>query len=302
MSTPDGENDAFASERSDFAIAEVAHVLGIPMPTLRSWELRYGLPTTQRVSGKHRRYSQADLHTLRLMRDEIARGKRASAAAESVRLLLGLTGPAAEFVDSVLAASTRSDPIAVREQLDLASRTLGLGPCVDDVLMPAMRQVGAWWQSGRCDVEQERLTTEAVRGWLESVSSLAPTPTQSRPVLLACGPTDLHTVGLESLAVLLRYSNCACRLLGARTAMIALSTAIRANDAAAAVVVSHLNSGRQRAIQTLRAVSDFDVDLFYAGNAFASPRSRSGVPGTYLGSRLQDARDLILNALAPGVG
>lgn len=302
MSTPDGEDGGFASGRSDFAIAEVASVLGVPMPTLRSWELRYGIPTTARESGKHRRYTEADLHTLRLMRDEIARGKRASAAADSVRRLLGITGPAAEFVDSVLAASARSDPIAVREQLDLASRALGLGACVDDVLMPAMRQVGAWWQSGRCDVEQERLTTEAVRGWLESITLLAPMPAHPRPVLLACGPTDLHTVGLESLAVLLRYQSCACRLLGARTSIVALSTAIQANNAAAVVVVSHLNSGRQRAIETLRAVSEIDVDLFYAGNAFASPRSRSGVPGSYLGGRLQDARDLIIAALQPADG
>src|SRR3978361_123406 len=79
-------------------IAEAARQLGVPMPTLRSWELRYNLPESVRGAGKHRRYSPAELHGLRLMRDEIARGTRASLAAESVRELLGLDGPAAAYI------------------------------------------------------------------------------------------------------------------------------------------------------------------------------------------------------------
>ena len=35
------------------------------MPTLRSWEICYGIPTTDRTGGQHRRYTPADLHALR---------------------------------------------------------------------------------------------------------------------------------------------------------------------------------------------------------------------------------------------
>ena len=38
--------------------------------------------------------------------------------------------------------------------------------------------------------------------------------------------------------------------------------------------------------------------MFYAGNAFTAPRSRRNLPGTYLGSRLQDAAAVIDSALA----
>ena len=145
-------------------IAEVSRQLGVPMPTLRSWELRYGIPPTVRSFGKHRRYSPSELHTLRLMRDEIARGRRASLAADAVRELLEITGPAAEHIAAILDASERSDPVAVRAHLSEAHAALGLGPCLDDVLLPAMQQVGLWWQTGRCTVEDEHLTTEAARG------------------------------------------------------------------------------------------------------------------------------------------
>ena len=44
--------------------------------TLRSWERCYDLPTTARTIGGHRRYTMVAIDELRLMRDEIARGKR----------------------------------------------------------------------------------------------------------------------------------------------------------------------------------------------------------------------------------
>lgn len=297
MSTPDGcekPRDAFPG----VPIAEAARQLGVPMPTLRSWELRYNMPETVRGVGKHRRYSTAELHGLRLMRDEIARGKRASQAAQSVRELLQLTGAASEFVDDILAASERSDPVAVREHLTRAQGTLGLAACLDDVLLPAMRQVGLWWQTGRCDVEQEHLATEASRAWLETLSAYAPPPARPTPIVLACGPTDLHTIGLEALATLLRYRQWTVRLLGARTSVPALETAIHATGAGAVVIVSHLNSGRARAIQSLHAANVLGVEVFYAGNAFTSARSRRNLPGAYLGARLQDACKLIDDALS----
>ncbi|HEY0167040.1 MAG TPA: B12-binding domain-containing protein [Jatrophihabitans sp.] len=278
-------------------IAEAARQLGVPMPTLRSWELRYNMPEVVRGVGKHRRYSAAELHGLRLMRDEIARGKRASLAAQSVRELLQLTGTASEFVADVLAASERSDPLAVRQHLTRAQGALGLGPCLDDVLLPAMQQIGLWWQTGRCDVEQEHLATEAARAWLEALTAYAPAPARPTTIVLACGPTDLHTIGLEALATLLRYQQWTVRLLGAKTAVPALETAIHATHAGAAVIVSHLSSGRARAIQSLHAANVLGVKVFYAGNAFTSPRSRRNLPGVYLGTRLQDACELIDRAL-----
>jgi DNA-binding transcriptional MerR regulator len=282
-------------------IAEAARQLGVPMPTLRSWELRYNVPESVREAGTHRRYSVAELHGLRLMRDEIARGKRASLAAQSVRELLQRTGVASEFVLDILAASERSDPVAVREHLTRAEGALGLATCLDDVLLPAMRQVGLWWQTGRCEVEQEHLATEASRAWLEALSAYAPPPARPTPLVLACGPTDLHTIGLEALAALLRFRQWTVRLLGARTSVPALETALHATGARGAVIVSHLNSGRARAVQSLHAANILGVEVFYAGNAFTSPRSRRNLPGTYLGTRLQDACELIEATLGRSV-
>ena len=281
-------------------IRDVARLLGVPMPTLRSWELRYGIPAlNRRPPGEHRRYRPEEVHALRLMRDEIARGEQAALAARSVRRMLGGQGPAQDLIHRVLEAAERLDTASIRARLDEAAARLGLAACIDEVLLPAMRQVGVWWAVGHCDVVQERMATEAVRAWLDRRAAYAPAPTRPRPILLACGPSDLHTIGLESAAVLLRYQGWPCRVLGARTPTVTLATAARASAVAGVIVVSHLASARLRAVESIRAVHDLGIDVFYAGNAFAAPRGRRGVPGHYLGRRIQDACAELTRALEP---
>ena len=285
-------------EQQGLPIAEVSRRLGVPMPTLRSWELRYGIPTTGRLPGRHRRYTAAELHAVRLMRDQIARGTRAAPAAEAVRKLLGTTGPAAGWIDAVLRASQHDDAEGIAARLDESQRELGLGPSLDDVLLPALQQVGSWWETGRCTVESEHLTTETARSWLKGLLALAPEPDRTPPIVLACGPSDLHTVGLEALEVLLRHDGFDCRMWGAQTPVQVVVDAVTATGAGAAVIVSHLSSGRARAVESLRAAVRAGATVFYAGNAFTAPRSRRNVPGTFLGPRLQDAGELIETALA----
>lgn len=280
-------------------IHEASRLVGVPAPTLRAWERRYGVPATPRSEGGHRRYSQEALHELRLMRDEVARGRRASVAARSVRALLDQSGAARGFVDDLLQASDRLDPGRVRAVLDSSVEVLSLDVTVDQVLMPAMRQVGLRWETGRCDVAQEHMTTEAARGWLSRRASFAPDPSSEQPVLLACGPRDLHTLGVEALAVLLAYRGRPCRVLGARTPVATLVTAATATSAAAVVVVSHLSVGRRPAVEAVVAVDAAGLPVFYAGNAFMFPPSRRGLPGTYLGESLGAAATLIDTTLTP---
>ncbi len=280
-------------------IKDVAQILGVPMPTLRSWELRYGIPSLTRGRGQHRRYLPAEVNALRLMRDEIARGQQAGIAAQTVRRLLGGQGPAQELIQQILDAAEQLDATAVRARLDEATATLGLAACIDDVLMPAMRQIGLWWAAGHCDVVQEQMATEAVRAWIDRRSAFAPAPSRHRPILLACGPSDLHTIGLESTALLLRYRGWPCRVLGARTSTVTIAAAARATAVAGVVVVSHLATGRLRAVESIRTVHELGIEVFYAGNAFSSPRSRRGVPGHYLGVSINHACNLLTETLTP---
>ena len=91
-------------------IQQASSLLTIPVSTLRSWERRYDIPMTSRTSGGHRRYNDLAMDELRLMRDEIARGKRAGDAAVSARLLLQPAEPARRFIDAFLDAAQAMEP------------------------------------------------------------------------------------------------------------------------------------------------------------------------------------------------
>jgi methanogenic corrinoid protein MtbC1 len=194
----------------------------------------------------------------------------------------------------ILVACVNYDPARVRAELDLAIGAGSLGGCVDDVLFPALRQIGALWQAGELDLEAERLTSEAVRGWLELLALRAPEPTDSAPLILACGPADRHSIGLEALDVLLRHQGQACRVLGSRTSVRTLTTSVHANRPRAVVIASHLRANHSSATSSVRAAAALGVEVFYAGGAFASASQRRHVPGTHLGSTLQSACALIL--------
>ena len=277
------------------SIKDAGKFLGVPAPTLRSWERRYGLPTTTRSPGGHRRYRSPELIQLGLMRDEIAKGRQAADAARWVRGMLDEGRPGVARVHALLEASNRRDSGAIRAVLDLAHREIGLSAALDEVVMPAMRQIGAWWETGDCDVGQEHFTTEVVRGWLAKIATLARDPgSRHRTALLATGPGDFHTLGLEALAALLAEHGAAFQLLGSRTTTSVLLAATAATADAVAVVVSHLPTQRRSAIASLEAVAQLGVPTFYAGNAFLFPVSRKGVPGTYLGESLAEAARVIV--------
>jgi MerR family transcriptional regulator, light-induced transcriptional regulator len=203
---------------------------------------------------------------------------------------------AAEFALRFLSAFQRDDPTAMRHELEQATEACGLGACLDDVLLPGMRAIGTLWQNGQCGIEKERLATECARAWLQSHEVLVPAPDPGPPVVLACGPTDRHSLGLEALGILLRYQGQDCRMLGARVSTHTLMTAIRASRPAAVVIVSHLRVNRHRAAGSLRAAQEGGPELFYAGDAFATARLRRNLPGTYLGTRLSTASSLILRS------
>ncbi|MGI5267969.1 MerR family transcriptional regulator [Nonomuraea sp. CA-218870] len=74
-------------EDAGYGIGAASRRLGVPAPTLRTWNLRYGLGPSRRTAGGHRRYDAADLRRLAEMKRLIATGL---APAEAARLALAL--------------------------------------------------------------------------------------------------------------------------------------------------------------------------------------------------------------------
>ncbi len=277
-----------------FAIAGVSEKLGIPVPTIRSWERRYGFPVPPRTNGKHRRYTDAEVEQLRAMRDAITQGHAAREAVDLIR-----DGPRTESavrpeVGALLRAAVALDPNRARAILNEAAEALGPDQAAVQVALPALHEVGSRWKAGTCDVASEHLMTEAVRAWLARLTTFAPPAHGPLPIVLSCGPKELHTVGLEAFAMILAIRRWAVLTLGASTPVDPLVRAVRETKAPAAVIVAQRSVHRRSTVGSIEAVDRLrGVRAFFAGAAFGSPASRRGVPGTYLGTDLVAAASTI---------
>jgi methanogenic corrinoid protein MtbC1 len=281
-----------SSSATALGIREVSALLSVPAPTIRSWERRHALSTVARDEHGHRRYTGADVAVLRRIRDERANGVRASEAVATATV-----PPPLVLCRQLLAATHRLDGEGVSTTLDRSVTAHGLPATVEEVLLPSMREVGAQWSRGQCDVAQEHLTTAAVLAWLAGRAAEAPPPLHDQPIVLSCGPQDQHTIALEAFTVLLRHHRFDCRNLGAQTPAASLRAAVDQSAARAVVLVSQLGRSRPAAVAALRAVKDSGAALFYAGAAFRSTASRHELPGHYLGGNLTQAADHITTHL-----
>ncbi|CAN5659461.1 cobalamin-dependent protein [soil metagenome] len=280
-------------------IAAVSSLLGIPVPTVRSWERRYGFPVPSRTRGKHRRYSIEEVDQLRMMRDEITRGHAASEAVDIVRRYSMGGRPRTELLDRFLEASMQLDPVKLRETLMIGTESIGVEETMRDVALPAMREMGSRWKAGVCDTAHEHLATEAVRVWLARQSAMAPAPFRPFPLVLACGPKDLHTIGLEAFGVVLARRGWSIRTLGPLTPVSSLVAAVRAAEARAAVVTCQRGVTRRPAVEAIVAVDALPgVEAFFAGAAFGPLPARKDVPGTYLGEDLVEAAQILERTMA----
>lgn len=282
------------SGRSELNIRDVSALLAVPAPTIRSWERRHALPAVSRDEHGHRRYTAEDVEILRRMRDQRALGVRVREAA-----VTATAAPPLVLCRQLLSAIQELDGDQATAVLDSSLDGHGLPMTLEEVLLPSMREVGARWSRGQCDVAHEHLATSTVLAWLAVRGAQAPPPLHEPPIVLSCGPDDQHTISLEAFTVLLRHQRFDCRTLGGQTPAASLRLAVDRCAAQAVVLVSQLTKNRPAAVSALQAVSDSRAAVFYAGAAFRTTASRHHLPGTYLGGNLSQAVTHVATQLRP---
>jgi methanogenic corrinoid protein MtbC1 len=108
----------------------------------------------------------------------------------------------------------------------------------EKVLTPVLVAIGENWEKTGEGVEQEHMLAETITGIFRSLANSVTEPENSRPVLLACAPYELHTIPMYAIAAGLAEHNVATRILGARMPADALAAAAKKIGPSAIVVWS----------------------------------------------------------------
>ncbi|MGW2161320.1 MerR family transcriptional regulator [Nonomuraea sp. NPDC001699] len=248
--TPVSEGDA------GFGIGAVSRRLGIPAPTLRTWNLRYGLGPGRRSPGGHRRYGDADVRRLAEMKRLIATGL---VPAEAARLALSLPDPpppspltggrrtsppvprkpgGRPAVAALARAATVLDGRAVSGLIEETLAAQGVVWTWEHLVLPAFDAVCRAQDETGTGIDAEHLLSGHLQAALHRLAGDVPPRGDDRPVLLACAEEEQHSLPVHALAAALAEQGVQTRVLGARTPYAALASAMRRLGPAAVFVWS----------------------------------------------------------------
>ncbi len=221
-----------------FRIHAVAEMTGIPEPTLRAWERRYGIPAPERTASGYRLYSLEEVEQVRAMRTACDGGMSAAEAARWVREQAAQGGasdgkavvPGADPFESAQATLLDAIERFDEEALEACLRQMmfmGHSTTVfDQIVSPTLREVGTRWHEGEMSIAQEHFATQRLGKFTRDLMQLASSSNAASKVVLGAFADDEHEVGLLGLG--LRLSTWGFRpiFLGAKTPPGAIRNAV----------------------------------------------------------------------------
>ncbi|MDH2428078.1 MerR family transcriptional regulator [Sphaerisporangium sp. TRM90804] len=248
-----GESGDPGDDGPSYGIGAVARRLGVPAPTLRTWNLRYGIGPSRRSPGGHRRYDAADLVRLETMNRLIKAGLPPAEAAQAALNTRGAAAPLPEVgagtparvaSSAVLArAALNLDAVAVVEHLDAALAAHGVAWTWERLALPVLDAICRRQETTGAGVEIEHLFSERLLSALSRLTGRPADPAHPRPVLLACAEDDQHSLPVYALAATLTSAHrLETRVLGPRTPYSALGDAMRRLGPVAVFVWSQLEA------------------------------------------------------------
>jgi DNA-binding transcriptional MerR regulator/methylmalonyl-CoA mutase cobalamin-binding subunit len=243
-----------------YRIATVAELTGVPEPTLRAWERRYGIPSPERTEAGYRLYGEEDIATVREMLQLCEQGL---AAAEAAKLLLSRRGPrdasarAADdvaqrdplelAVDAIVDAVRKFDDVALERSVRRAMFMGHVLDVVDGVFLPALRTVGDLWHAGELSIAQEHLVSQRVGTVLRDLLRLGTDARSPHVAVLGAFADEEHDLGLLAVAVRLAQAGMRPLVLGARTPPSAIRAAVEASSPALVALSTTVPPERARA-------------------------------------------------------
>ena len=274
----DGPQSADACCGLPLNIGALAQATGVPVPTLRTWERRYGFPCPRRSAGGHRLYDPETVERVRLIARALSRGLRPAqvvpAADDDLRALLGegatapTSAPADVTLHEWLDAARRLDGDRLDAAFRLSEAHLGLQGFICDRAGPFLVALGESWESGAIEVYQEHFASERLREFLVSrwrpLADRAPGPW----AVFAGLPGERHVLGLHLAASVVALWGWRVLFLGDDTPVADIARCAADRGARAVLITVSSTQDLARAgtdLAELAAAMPLGVDLVVGG-------------------------------------
>jgi DNA-binding transcriptional MerR regulator/methylmalonyl-CoA mutase cobalamin-binding subunit len=287
-----GRMTAAGAAGARLSIGALARATGIPVETLRTWEMRYGFPAPERKPSGHRVYPLASVARLRRIAEALSRGHRAgevvaaseadlSALLQDTRTASSGTPPAAHLMapfdpESAIAAIAAFDAEGVTRLLLAEWARTSPVDFLEARVAPLVREVGRAWADGRLEIRHEHFFSERLGDLLRSLRLPIEERARGPLVTFASLPGEGHGLGLQMAALVTAWAGCRVLCLGLETPaaeIVGLSRDLNAR--AVGVSVSAASRGPRSAaqIRALRERLPRRVALLVGGDGAPSPHA-----------------------------
>ncbi|MFK4084789.1 MerR family transcriptional regulator [Kribbella sp. NPDC020789] len=215
-------------------VGRAASLLGIPAVTLRTWDERYGVSPSARTSGRHRRYTTADIARIRRMRRLIDRGV---APRDAARLTADASSGAGTTADWLVAAAEKFQVTDLSHRLGIALTRYGAARAWQELVAPAFHRLEARFLDQQDCTDIELVLANAYSAAVERyVAQPHLKPRPERPALLVPCPQERHTLALTTLRAVLLERGQPAVMLGPDAGPVAILDSIPRADPSAVVL------------------------------------------------------------------
>lgn len=294
-----------------FNTKAVVHQTGVPAPTLRAWERRYGILVPQRGENDYRLYSERDIATVNWLRERAQSGMTISQAIALLKSLQpprrrgrkGITAPHAaethaidgppttrinlvEMQSALLRQFAEFDEAGACETMALALAAHSIEDVCLELLTPALHAIGQQWRDGSLSCLVEHFGSALIRTQLEGLYRGTRAPTECALILVGCAPGELHELGALMLALFLRRAGMRVAYLGQSVEEAGLVDAARTLRPAVVLlsaVLAQNTASLWSLSERLATLTRPRPLLVFGGPAFAGdPKLATRPPGIFL--------------------
>ena len=314
-----------AASAATFNLKAVVQETGLKPDTLRAWERRYGVPNPDRTAGGHRLYSQDDIDLLKWL---VARQEEGLSISRAVDLWQRLQAdgknpffelPIEEeeetpqsatgyvpvgatliqmrdaWIEACMQFNEQSAEHVLNQALSMYTPEI---VCLE-LLQRGLSQIGVGWYEGKYTAQQEHFASALAMRRLESLLAGTPPPTRSGRILVGCAPEEEHTFSALLLTLLLRRRGWEALYLGANVPTARLEATLAAADPKLVILTAQTLHTAATLLSMATVLQQEGVTVAFGGLVFSSLSSlRARIPGHFLGSRLEDAPQMVEQLLA----
>lgn len=237
-----------------YTIKQASLRSGVGVPLLRAWERRYGVVQPLRTPSGYRLYDEEAIQRLRAMRRLVDAGWSPRDAAPRVlattldrlgelgapRVAEGATETAsaetARIARAIAEAAAGMQQEVVEALLDETFASARFEVAMEEVIFPALLEIGAAWARGDLDVGAEHAASAAVLRRLGAAFLAAGGRPDGPTVIVGLPPASRHELAALAFATAARRRGMRVVYLGPDVPVESWLAAVRDTSAAAAVL------------------------------------------------------------------